>query len=93
MKKLNDAARKIKADRLISIACLKKESRILLYYHFSKKSGIEELRAELAPGESVETMILLYANAELFEAEITELYGVKFTGNPSSGKRLFLEEK
>ena len=95
MMKILDRARKIDADRLIAITFLKKESGFALYYHFSKDNNpkMKELRMDVSPDETVESMIPLYANAELFEAEVTEMYGVKFEGNPASGKRLFLEEK
>jgi NADH:ubiquinone oxidoreductase subunit C len=95
MKKVNSDAKKIKADRLISIACLKEEKGFSIYYHFSKNNDpeIKEFRIEIAEGEDVESMVPLYANAELLEREITENYGVKFPGNPSNGQRLFREEK
>ncbi len=95
MKKVIDAVKRLKAERLSSIACVKQGEGFVLYYHFSndKDPKLKELRVEVAAGEEVESLMPLYANAELFESEATELYGVKFKGNPSSGKRLFLEEK
>ena len=95
MKKVNDLAKKVDANRLVSVTCLKENDGFVIYYHFSKddKQELMELRIDVASGEEVESMIPLYANAELLEAEVTELYGVKFHGNPASGKRLFLEEK
>ncbi len=95
MKKVIDAAKKIKADRLSSISCVKEGKGFALYYHFSKDDDpkLKELRIEVAAAEEVETLIPLYANAELLESEATEMYGVKFKRNPSSGKRLFLEER
>jgi len=95
MKKIDAIAKNMKADRLISITCLKKEAGFEIYYHFSKNNSpdIEEAKLEIESKEEVESMIPWYAHAELLESEITEVYGVKFVGNPSSGKRLFLEEK
>lgn len=95
MKKVLSQTKKIKADRLVSITCVKENEGFLLYYHFSKDSSPEmkEMKIEVAEGEEVESLIPLYAHAEIFESEATEMYGVKFAGNPSSGKRLFLEEK
>ncbi len=88
-------ARKIRAKRLVSVTCMKQGEGFSIYYHFSNDNQPEmkELCIDVPAGETVESMIPLYANAELFEAEATEIYGVKFEGNPSSGKRLFLEEK
>ena len=92
---INEKAKKVHADRLISITYLKENGKPVLYYHFSKSKDPEmkELKTEVPEGDTVETMIPLYANAEFLESEITEMYGLKFEGNPSSGKRLFLEEK
>lgn len=95
MKKVNEEARKIGADRLVSVTCLKEGEGFAIYYHFSKSDEPElrELRIDVASGEEVESMMPLFPNSELFESEATELYGVRFSGNPSSGKRLFLEER
>jgi len=95
MIKINEKAKKIDADRLVSVSCVKEGEGFKIYYHFSKGKDPEmkELMIDVPGGEEVESMIPIYANAELFESEATELYGVKFKGNPSSGKRLFLEEK
>jgi NADH:ubiquinone oxidoreductase subunit C len=95
MIKVNDKARKIDADRLVSVSCIKEAEGFVIYYHFSKNNNpkMKELKIDVPAGEEVESLMPLYANAELFESEATELYGVRFKGNPSSGKRLFLEEK
>ena len=95
MKEVNSEAKKIRADRLVSITCLKGEEGFAIYYHFSKSAqpALIEMKVDVPAGEEVESMVPLFANAELFECEASELYGVKFNGNPSSGKRLFLEER
>jgi NADH:ubiquinone oxidoreductase subunit C len=95
MKKVLSQAKKIKADRLVSISCVKEKEGFSLYYHFSNDSDAEmkEMKVSIKEGEEVESIIPIHAHAELFESEATEMYGVKFAGNPSSGKRLFLEEK
>ncbi len=95
MIKVNEKARKIDADRLISIAGVIERKGCSVYYHFSKNTDpkIREMKITVPEGETVESMIPIYANAQLLEAEVTEMQGVKFEGNPSSGKRLFLEEK
>lgn len=95
MKKVISQARKIKSDRLISITCVKEQEGFSIYYHFSndKDPEITAMKVPVDGKEEVESMIPLYENAELLESEATEAYGVKFAGNPSSGKRLFREEK
>ncbi len=95
MIRVNDKAKKIDADRLVSVSCVREGDGFVIYYHLSKNNDPEmkEFKIEVPQGEEVESLIPLYANAELFENEATELYGVRFKGNPSSGKRLFLEEK
>ncbi len=91
MIKVADDIRKIKADRLISITSIYDGRENTLYYHFSfnKKPRIEEYSAKVPEGEKVESIIEIFENAILLEAELTELFGVEFTGNPYSGKRLF----
>lgn len=88
-------AKRIDANRLVSVSCVKEGDGFVIHYHFSKDKDPEmrDFSVEVPAGEDVESLMPLYANAELFESEATELYGVRFKGNPSSGKRLFLEEK
>lgn len=93
MKEVIPLVRKIKADRLISISCVKQEGGFALYYHLSKGENIEELKVEAGDGEEVESVSPLFPSAAVFETEAEELYGVKFKGNPMGGKRLFLEER
>ncbi|MBN1169957.1 NADH-quinone oxidoreductase subunit C [Candidatus Micrarchaeota archaeon] len=94
MIKILSKAKRISADRLVSVTGIKEEP-FLLYYHFSKNNQLKmkELKIEVPKGESVESLISLYANAEILEAETAEMFGITFEGNPSSGKRLFREEK
>lgn len=94
MIKVANSIKKIKADRLISITSIKKEGKNTLYYHFSfnKKPEIREFSIEVPKGKEVESLIGVFQNAALLEAEATELFGVKFKGNSYSGKRLFQGE-
>ncbi|MBU0532008.1 NADH-quinone oxidoreductase subunit C [Candidatus Micrarchaeota archaeon] len=89
-----DEIKKIKADRLISITSVPKDGGDTLYYHFSFNDQVEikEFSIEVPKGEKVESAITVYENAALLEAELTELFGVKFEGNPHSGQRLFQAE-
>lgn len=80
--------------RLVSITCARSGSGNTIYYHFSydNKPELSEVSVEIPQGEDVESIIDLFKNAALFEAEITELFGIKFIGNEYSGKRLFQPE-
>lgn len=95
MKKAISQAKKIKADRLVSVTCVKEQDGFSIYYHFSRDSNPEMkfMKLDVKEGEEVESLIPLYENAELMESEATEAYGIRFAGNPSSGKRLFREGK
>lgn len=94
MIKVANEIKKIKADRLVSITSIKDGEENTIYYHFSfdKKPEIKEYKVEVQKDEEVESAIELFENAALLEAEITELFGVKFHGNPFCGKRLFQAE-
>ena len=94
MIKVADSIKKIKADRLVSITSIKKDEENTLYYHFSwdKKPEVKEFSVKVPKGEDVESIIGIFENAALLEAEATELFGVKFHGNSYSGKRLFQAE-
>lgn len=89
MIRTNEEISKLKPDRLISIAGMKNA----LFYHLEKKGKILEQKFDVPEGETVESLIPLFENAAIFEAEATELYGIKFDGNPLSGMRLFQAEK
>jgi NADH:ubiquinone oxidoreductase subunit C len=89
MIKTIDEIKKLNAERLISISAMKNS----LYYHLEKKGKMLEQKIEVPNGEKVESLIPLFENAAIFEAEATELFGIKFDGNPMSGMRLFQAEK
>jgi NADH:ubiquinone oxidoreductase subunit C len=89
MIKTIDEIKKLKPDRLISISRMKN----VLYYHLEKKGKILEQKFDVPEGKKVESLIPLFENAAIFEAEVTELFGIKFEGNPLSGIRLFQAEK
>lgn len=89
-----DKVKKLKPERLISITSVKKEGKHTLYYHFSWKGKPEigQVEMEVPMGGKVETLMGMFTNAALLEAEVTELFGIKFEGNEFSGKRLFQAE-
>jgi len=89
MIKVSDQIRNLKAGRLVSIAAVKTGDNLKLYYHFSRDNEKEIGEFIIDATEDVESILPLYPNALIFEAEITEFYGTKFIGNELSGKRVF----
>ncbi len=91
MIKVAEKIRQAKADRLISITSVWKDGANTLYYHlaYNGKPGVRQIDVKIPGGENVESIVKVFKHAALFEAEVTELFGVKFLGNPFSGKRLF----
>jgi NADH:ubiquinone oxidoreductase subunit C len=88
MIKIIDKIKGMKCERLISITGMKDS----LVYHLENGGKIKELSFPVPAGEEVESLIPLFENAAIFEAEATELFGIKFDGNPISGVRLFQAE-
>jgi len=94
MKKILSQFRKTKSDRLVSISYVKEEDGIFIYYHFANKTPkFKELKIEIGDENEVESITSIHPNAAILEGEITEMYKIKFPGNPYSGQRIFLEEK
>ncbi len=94
MIKVASDVKKFKADRLVSITSVLKDGVNTLFYHFSFNDNpeIKEFSIEVPKGKTVESIVGLFENALLLEAEATELFGVRFEGNELSGKRLFQAE-
>ncbi len=94
MKKIIPQFKKTKSERLVSISYLKEEEGVFIYYHFANKTPkFREIKIEIGNEKEVESIISIHPNAAILEGEVTEMYGIKFPGNPYSGKRIFLEEK
>ncbi|MFH2106200.1 MAG: NADH-quinone oxidoreductase subunit C [Candidatus Micrarchaeota archaeon] len=90
MSKMTD----MRADRLVSITCLKDGEDFKLIYHFSLNDDPDliAITIDVSKGEKVKTIIPRWNNALFFETEVTEFYGLNFEGNPACGTRLFLQE-
>lgn len=89
MIKIINKIKEMNCQRLISITGMKNG----LAYHLELKGKIKENLLDVPEGETVESLIPLFENAAIFEAEATELFGIKFEGNPMSGIRLFKAEE
>lgn len=94
MIKIKNKIKQVRVDRLVSITSVKTETGNNLYYHFSwdNKPEIKQITIEIPKNEQAESIVDIFKNAALLEAEITELFGIKFAGNEFSGKRLFQAE-
>lgn len=94
MIKVNQKAKTINADRLVSITAMKTTTGNKLYYHFSfnNKKEFKSFSLDIPKGETVQSLSSVFENSMIFEAEITELFGIKFEGNELSGLRLFQSE-
>ncbi|MBU0527316.1 NADH-quinone oxidoreductase subunit C [Candidatus Micrarchaeota archaeon] len=94
MKKILQEIKKTKSDRLVSISYVNEDEGVSIYYHFADKTPkFKEIKIEIGNEKEVESITPIHPNAAILEGEITEMYGIKFPGNPYSGKRIFLEEK
>ena len=78
---------------LSTITAVDTGDAIELLYHFWKGKSFVAIRTEL-PKESLtaDSISGLLASATLYEAEIQDLFGVNFIGNPYAGRRLLLPD-
>lgn len=86
IKSVNDLP---KTERLVAITYLEREKPVLLY-QFAEGSKVINYQLEVPKNRTVESICHNFKAAVIFEAEILEMYNVKFDGNPRKG--LFLEE-
>lgn len=60
-------------------------------YHFDISGSTVTLTVRIGPGETVETIVPIFRNADWHEREFVELYGIGMTGRMDT-RTLFLEE-
>lgn len=60
-------------------------------YHFDLSGSTVTLTLRLGPGDTVETIVPIFRNADWHEREFVELYGIGMTGRTDT-RSLFLEE-
>jgi Ni,Fe-hydrogenase III component G len=78
--------------RFMTIAAVDRGTDIDLLYHLSVEGGVITLRARIPKETSrTETIADLVPAAELIEKEISELFGIAFSGHPRS-KNLLLPD-
>lgn len=61
-----------------------------LIYHFFVNGKFENVKIKVK-NDKAESICSLFPNAEFYEREIFEMFGIKFEGNPNL-KKLFLTE-
>jgi len=86
----NEGFRQLKA-----ISCVDwiEEKEFELIYHLSSLNSPLHIMVKVRIGREdaqIETIIKIFGNAQIYEREIHELFGVKFRGNPNLSP-LFLE--
>ena len=78
---------------LSTITAVDTGENVELLYHFWKGRSFVTVKTELPKdGLVTESVSGLLASATLYEAEIHDLFGVTFTGNPYMGRRLLLPD-
>jgi Ni,Fe-hydrogenase III component G len=78
---------------LSTITAVDKGDKVELLYHFWKGRSFVEVKTDLPKDNlTIESVSELVVSATLYEAEIRDLFGVTFTGNPYKGRRLLLPD-
>ena len=78
---------KKKGARLIAITAVDEKN---LIYHFFLEGRVENVKVKVSKN-SVPSLTKIFPNAEFYEREIFETFGIKFRGNKNL-KNLFLRE-
>ncbi|MBW2966396.1 NADH-quinone oxidoreductase subunit C [Candidatus Woesearchaeota archaeon] len=78
--------------RLISIVCIQ-EKGFTLNYYFDKKGKITKLSFKIPKNKPIiESIVGIYPNADYYEREVHDFYGVEFKGNKKLHLKLFLPD-
>jgi len=79
---------KQKKARLITITAIDENT---LVYHFIINKKVKNVKVNLKNNET-ESLTKIFPNAELYEREIFDMFGIKFKGHPKL-ESLFLSEE
>jgi NADH:ubiquinone oxidoreductase subunit C len=79
---------KKKKARLVTITAVDENT---LVYHFIVKGKVQNVKVNLKNNET-ESLTKIFPNAELYEREIFDMFGIKFKGHPKL-ESLFLSEE
>ncbi|MDD4307875.1 MAG: NADH-quinone oxidoreductase subunit C [Thermoplasmata archaeon] len=81
------------ATRLITVSCSDYPACLELLYHIDIGEGILTLRVKVWKPSSMNSITAAMPAAELIEHEITELFGLEFTGNPRPNNMILSESQ
>jgi len=92
MIEVREKVRELRDQRLIAIVC-RQENDFILNYYFDKDGKITVLSFNVPKNEPVvETISYIFPNADYYEREIHDFFGVEFQGNPKLHLKLFLPD-
>jgi NADH-quinone oxidoreductase subunit C len=79
--------------RLIAITAIDTGKIFQLLYQFDKRRKIETIAVNIKKKKpALHSVAPIWPNAELFEREIHDFFGIEFRGNPRLHEMLFLPE-
>ncbi len=79
---------KRKKARLVTITAVDEKN---LVYHFIVSGKVKNIKVNIKKNE-IESLTKIFPNAELYEREIFDMFGIKFKGHPKL-ESLFLSEE
>ncbi len=80
-------------SHLITITGLDEGDSIGLIYHLARPGGgVAHLHASVAKGEEAPSAIGVFRGAYIYEMEVHDMFGLRFSGNPHMGRRLLLPD-
>jgi NADH-quinone oxidoreductase subunit C len=89
---LKEKIKKLENRRLIAIVC-KDEGDFSLDYYFDDKGKIIVLKFKVPKKKPIiESIVDVFPNADYFEREIHDFFGVEFEGNTKLHLKLFLPD-
>ncbi|NIM47444.1 MAG: hypothetical protein GTN40_04800 [Candidatus Aenigmarchaeota archaeon] len=92
MKNLKQEIKKLEDKRLIAIVC-KDEGDFTLNYYFDDIGKIIVLKFKVPKKKPfLESIVDVFPNADYYEREIHDFFGVEFEGNPELHLKLFLPD-
>ena len=90
---IKEKVNRLKDHRLVAIVCLD-ENDFYLNYFFDKNGKVKILRFKVSKKKPiVDSITDIYPNADYYEREIHDLFGVEFKGNPKLHLKLFLADE
>ena len=93
VKKLKAEALEFVDDRLVSISCRDAGKTFIVFYSFERSEKIFVLEAAIPRNNPVlKSIIEVFDNAEHYEREVHEQFGVVFEGNPHLHQKFLLPD-